>query len=95
MKTKRGSWFRNMILGFVDSWIEGISIILLIAVIAGTWALCSNGEIGWGISVLCLGFLIVSLASWMFFCVADARETLHQIADNTAALNKEEETEQA
>jgi len=44
--------------------------------------MCSNGEIGWGIGLLCIGFLVVALGSWIFFCIIDARECLRQIADN-------------
>lgn len=81
---KRGSWFRRMILNYVDSWFEGVSIFLMILVIIATWSLCSSGEVGWGITTLCLGFLIVALVSWGFFCVIDVRESLRMIAENTS-----------
>jgi len=81
---KRGSWFRRMILNYVDSLFEGVSIFLMILVIIATWLLCSSGEVGWGITTLCLGFLVVALVSWGFFCVIDVRESLRMIAENTS-----------
>ena len=81
---KRGSAFRNLVLGYVDSWIEGVSIILFILLLYISWQLMQNEFTStWGIWLLCIGTLVLFLISWSFFCVIEIRDLLKSIEENT------------
>lgn len=84
---KRGSWFRSLVLWFIDSWIEGVSLLLFIILIYASYQLIKDEFTrGWGIGLLCVGTILLFLASWFFFCIIEARDLLKSIEENTRGV---------
>ena len=81
---ERGSWFRSFVLWFIDSWVEGVSLLLFIGLIYASWQLMKDEFTrGWGIGLLCIGTLVLFLISWIFFCIIETRDLLKSIEENT------------
>lgn len=88
-EVSQGSWFRRFVLWFIDSWIEGVSLILFIILIYCSWQMIQDEYMrGWGICLLCIGTLVLFLISWLFFCVIETRDLLKRIAKNTSIDKK-------
>lgn len=88
-KVSEGSWFRRFVLGFIDSWIEGVSLILFMVLIYFSWHMLQDEYLRiWGVYLFCIGTLVLFLISWLFFCIIETRDLLKTIAKNTRNSKK-------